>query len=225
MRLKEPLPPNEHYLLTIPFSGAIWDTAVGMFRGQYADIAGEKPRTYLATHLRPNHARRLFPCFDEPQYKTPFNVSIARPRTHHTLFNTRLSDTADMDATLADRLAARTPDNANAQAAVRRYVIDRFVVTEPVATFELGFVMSALPELNGGAGVEEPHPFQPQVRIWARPEFHGELETLRARILEILTVVREYLNVGYPLPKLDVVALPALSALKPIDNWGLLVFK
>lgn len=213
IRLKEPLPPKRTYVLAIRFSGAIWDTAVGMFRGQYAGVGGEK-HTYVATHMRPNNARRLFPCFDEPQFKTPFNVSIARPRTHHTLFNTELNRTIDAIPT--------PPSDASAGSTAARYVLDQFEITEPMATFEFGFVVSSLTEV-ADASAETAD--LPTIRIWARPEFHGELETLRERIIQILNVVRRYLNVAYPLPKLDVVALPGFSALKPIDNWGLLVFK
>lgn len=46
--------------------------------------------------MRPNNARRLFPCFDEPEFKTPFTVAIARPKTHRTLFNTALKSTKEM---------------------------------------------------------------------------------------------------------------------------------
>lgn len=41
----------------------------------------------------------------------------------------------------------------------------------------------------------------------------------------ILNSLREFWNVDLPLTKLDVVALPGFSAVKPVDNWGLVVFK
>lgn len=53
-------------------------------------------RIYLATYLRPNNARRLFPCFDEPAFKVPFTVSISRPKNYTTLFNSVLRSTDDM---------------------------------------------------------------------------------------------------------------------------------
>lgn len=54
------------------------------------------PRYYLATHTRPNNARRLFPCFDEPGYKVPYTVSISRPKNYTTLFNVRVQSTVEM---------------------------------------------------------------------------------------------------------------------------------
>lgn len=53
-------------------------------------------RQYWATHMRPSNARRVFPCFDEPGYKAKFYVSISRPKTHATLFNTQVQSTTDM---------------------------------------------------------------------------------------------------------------------------------
>lgn len=66
---------------------------------------------------------------------------------------------------------------------------------------------------------------KPTLRIWARPEFQGELKGLYEKIGHILESIRKYWNVDLPQTKLDIVALPGYSALKPIDNWGLVVFK
>lgn len=53
-------------------------------------------RHYLATHMRPNNARKLFPCFDEPHFKVPYIVSISRPKNFMTLFNTPVKSTEEM---------------------------------------------------------------------------------------------------------------------------------
>lgn len=49
--------------------------------------------TYFATQNRPNYARKLFPCFDEPAFKVPYTVSISRPSNYTTLFNTQVLST------------------------------------------------------------------------------------------------------------------------------------
>lgn len=40
-----------------------------------------------ATHFEPTFARTAFPCFDEPQFKAKFKVSIYRDRFHIALCN------------------------------------------------------------------------------------------------------------------------------------------
>lgn len=46
------------------------------------------------------------------------------------------------------------------------------------------------------------------------------------KVEKVLAYLRNYWDEDYPLCKLDIVALPAgFSSLKPVDNWGLIVFK
>jgi len=82
--------------MNIDFSGQVWETAEGMFKGSYPEAGSPTKKVYLATHMRPNNARRLFPCFDEPAFKVPFIVSISRPRNYMTLFNTPVMTSEDM---------------------------------------------------------------------------------------------------------------------------------
>lgn len=52
---------------------------------------------YLATtHFEPTYARAAFPCFDEPQFKAKFKMSIFRDRFHIALFNTPVTTTEDV---------------------------------------------------------------------------------------------------------------------------------
>lgn len=52
---------------------------------------------YLATtHFEPTYARSAFPCFDEPQFKARFKMSILRDRFHISLFNMPIRSTDDI---------------------------------------------------------------------------------------------------------------------------------
>lgn len=44
-------------------------------------------RYILATQLEPTHAREVFPCFDEPEMKALFNVTIIHRRDTVALGN------------------------------------------------------------------------------------------------------------------------------------------
>lgn len=52
--------------------------------------------TYLATQNRPNYARKIFPCFDEPAFKVPYTFSLARPENYTTLFISPVDYTEQM---------------------------------------------------------------------------------------------------------------------------------
>lgn len=47
------------------------------------------------THFEPTYARSAFPCFDEPQFKAKFKMSIVRDRFHIALFNMPVYNTED----------------------------------------------------------------------------------------------------------------------------------
>ena len=46
------------------------------------------PRWLATTHFEPTDARAAFPCFDEPDLKANFSMSITRDTSHIALFNT-----------------------------------------------------------------------------------------------------------------------------------------
>ncbi|XP_050097028.1 aminopeptidase N [Anopheles aquasalis] len=223
------------YEARLHFDGNIWENTEGIFEGKYKQRAsdgadasdddtsseesvnggggmGQYEHKYVGTYFRPHNARRVFPCFDEPAYKVPFQVAIVRPKTHHTLFNTEL---------------LRTVEQTGSPSAL---VIDVFEQTHPMSTFAFGFLVSDLTqvsdELDGRvdtsnvtmAGLK-------QLRVWARPDFHANVALVRDRVRLILGKLEAYWGVALPLNKLDIVALPGFSYVKPADNWGLIVFK
>lgn len=79
--LKEAIKQGSECILEIPFEGSIWESGEGLFKGSYSNW------TYLATYLRPNNARRLFPCFDEPGFKV-FLIEIKN--IYEILFTNKL---------------------------------------------------------------------------------------------------------------------------------------
>ncbi|CAH0693401.1 unnamed protein product [Chilo suppressalis] len=68
------------YKLHVVYIGNINETPLsrGMFRGYYRD-QNNYVRWYSATHLQPTHSRQLFPSFDEPGFKSTFNIVVNRP--------------------------------------------------------------------------------------------------------------------------------------------------
>lgn len=66
--------------LVIAYAGPIRDEA----RGLYGD--GE----WLFSHLQPTHARRVFPCFDDPAFRCPFTLSVKVVPSEFPVGNARM---------------------------------------------------------------------------------------------------------------------------------------
>lgn len=96
-----------------------------------------------------------------------------------------------------------------------------------MSTFSFGFVMSTMPEVlfNLPEAAVPSQQAQPFIRIIGRKALHNELASLRKRVARILREIHQYFDYEYPFDVLNIVALPGFTALKPIDNWNVLVFK
>lgn len=79
------------------YTGKIFnDTSEGLFRSSYIDPQTSQNKWFVATHLRPNMARNVFPSFDEPGYKTPITIKIGRHRNMTATSNMPLDSTEPM---------------------------------------------------------------------------------------------------------------------------------
>ncbi|KAL7740187.1 hypothetical protein ACLKA6_003893 [Drosophila palustris] len=203
--LKETIMQGTQCVLEVPFEGNIWSSAEGFFTGSFANVK------YFATNLGLNNARRLFPCFDEPEFKVPFTVSITRHKDFVTVFNTPLNQTHE-HPTLQD------------------HVIDYFEKTPPMSSFTIGFVISNLKKCNV-EGLKTPRISnltvleQPEIEIWTLADRQIQFEETYEKILTIYKRIQDYFGVTIPLSKVDVIVIPDLSIVRPVNNWGLLLLK
>ncbi|MFM8871202.1 MAG: M1 family metallopeptidase [Actinomycetota bacterium] len=61
--------------IDITFSGVLNDKLRGFYRSTYIDDAGEE-QVIATTQMQSTDCRRAFPCFDEPDFKAVFRVSL-----------------------------------------------------------------------------------------------------------------------------------------------------
>ena len=80
----------------IHFHGKLSNTSDGLFAHHYFDSTTGIKKWYVASHFRPNMARAAFPCFDEPAYKVPFIISVAREKKMTSLSNMPIVYTEEM---------------------------------------------------------------------------------------------------------------------------------
>uniref|UniRef100_A0A8U7N494 Thyrotropin releasing hormone degrading enzyme n=1 Tax=Corvus moneduloides TaxID=1196302 RepID=A0A8U7N494_CORMO len=83
--LNRSLEVQRSYNLKIIYNALIENELLGFFRSSYV-LHGER-RFLGVTQFSPTHARKAFPCFDEPIYKATFKISIRHQATYLSLSN------------------------------------------------------------------------------------------------------------------------------------------
>lgn len=64
-----------------------------IFRTLFKTITFFFVRSTFITQMEPTYARMAFPCYDEPGFKTPFSIAIARNENENTRSNMPLKFT------------------------------------------------------------------------------------------------------------------------------------
>uniref|UniRef100_A0A3Q3VXE7 Thyrotropin-releasing hormone-degrading ectoenzyme n=1 Tax=Mola mola TaxID=94237 RepID=A0A3Q3VXE7_MOLML len=195
--LHRELKPVRIYRLNVSFDAAIEDELLGFFRSSYTL---QRERRYLAvTQFSPIHARKAFPCFDEPVYKATFSLTL-----RHDPQYTSLSNMPVESSLLSDEDG---------------WVTNRFARTPRMSTYYLAWAVCnfTYKETQTDSGVT--------IRLYARPDAiaSGAGDYALHITKRLLGFYQDYFKVQYSLPKLDLLAVPK-HPYAAMENWGLSVF-
>ncbi|XP_011257619.1 aminopeptidase N isoform X2 [Camponotus floridanus] len=153
--------------------------------------SGEE-RSLIGTRLKPLEASRLLPVFDDVKLKAVFSMSMARPHRARVLSNMPLN------------ISRSTLDNQE---------IDTFNDTPLLSPYNLAFVMGEIESLSETmVGSEN----KTTVTFWGDPKKRSRGIYLYDKLDQVVTHLNNMFSMPYPLPKLDIVALPP----RIIDNAG-----
>src|SRR5205823_879148 len=78
---ERPLAPGR-YTLVIDFSNAFGTRAVGLYK------MTQDGQAYAFTQFESADARRAFPCWDEPEFKIPYQITLEIPQSLEAVTNT-----------------------------------------------------------------------------------------------------------------------------------------
>ncbi|XP_050463767.1 thyrotropin-releasing hormone-degrading ectoenzyme-like isoform X2 [Cataglyphis hispanica] len=153
--------------------------------------SGEE-RSLIGTRLKPLGASRLLPVFDDVNLKAVFSLSVARPHKARVLSNTPLN------------ISRNTSDNQ---------MIDTFNDTPLLSPYNLAFAMGEFESLSETkAGPDN----KTTVTFWGDPKRRLRGIYLYDKLDQVVTYFNDMFSMPYPLPKLDIIALPP----RIIDNTG-----
>jgi cytosol alanyl aminopeptidase len=153
---------------------------------------------YVFTSFTPIDARRAFPCFDDPKFKTPWQMTIHVKRTDKAFTNGRM---------------IRETDEPNGMKAVR------FAETKPLPAEVVAFAVGPFDVYEGApAGHGTP------IRV-ITAKGHAEEGKLAAQAsVDVLPRLEAYTGIPYPFGKLDHLAVPEFP-FGATENPGLIVYR
>ena len=82
---------NSWRVLSLNIQGSGWKRKVKKSVSNLKKNTFHILRRLATTHFEPTYARRAFPCFDEPQLKAEFTVTITHHKEHSVFFNMPLN--------------------------------------------------------------------------------------------------------------------------------------
>jgi puromycin-sensitive aminopeptidase len=184
------------YRLTLSFTGLLNDKLHGFYRSVFRDEQGQS-HVIATTQFESTDARRAFPCFDEPDFKAVFGVTLIVPDALFAVSN----------APIVEEMPAGQ--------GLRKVV---FADTMKMSTYLVAFIVgpfeaTAAVDVNGTP-----------LRV-VHPIGKGRLTAYALEVGAFaLRHFADYYDIPYPGQKLDLVAIPDF-AFGAMENLGCVTFR
>jgi aminopeptidase N len=194
LKFTKQIPAGPH-TLTIDYTGPIPNTPAGIYYNDYKTSAGAAKRM-LVTQFESTDARRMFPGWDEPAFKARFKLSAVVPNG--------LTAISNMPA------VASTPAGEGLKKV-------QFATSPRMSTYLLALIAGDMAAVRGHAGKTD-------LASWAPTGEEQQGEYALSAETSILPYYNDYFGVDYPLPKLDLIAIPGNYQAGAMENWGAITF-
>lgn len=192
LELPSPIGPGPA-TISIHYQGPLDEKAVaGPYRNK---VAGD---WYAFTTFTPIDARRAFPCFDEPRFKTPWEISIHIKRADKAFSNApQIGETGE-------------PNGMK---------LVKFAPTVPLAAEVVAICVGPFDVYEGApAGHGTP------IRIISAKGQREQSKLAAQATVDVLPRLEAYTGIPYPYAKLDHVAVPEFK-FGAVENVGLITYK
>ncbi len=178
--------------LSLEFQGKLNSkSSEGLFRNKMGDD------WYVYTQFESTAARRAFPCFDEPGFKTPWQLTLRVKKQHMAFSNTAASGETEL------------PDGMKTV---------RFAETRPLPSYLVALAVGPFETVSGGTAGGQRTP----VRIITPRGRAAEAKYAAETTARVVNLLEEYFGIPYPYGKLDQIAVPLFFG--AMENPGLVTY-
>jgi len=179
--------------LRIDFTARINKFDRGFFFIDYPTDNGTK--RLLSSKLEPSDARRIFPCWDEPAFKAIFSLDVLVPRQWVAVGNMPVGREETVEPNLKRVAFTPTPKMSSYLFVLTVGELER--ITAEVDGVTVGIVATAGKAAKGQFALDS--------------------------AVKLLAWFNDYFGAKYPLPKLDLIAVPGGFG-GAMENWGGITF-
>ncbi|NQW20458.1 MAG: M1 family metallopeptidase [Chloroflexi bacterium] len=184
------------YTIVAEFTGILNDQLHGFYRSKFTDDDGVE-HTIATTQFESTHARRAFPCFDEPAFKASYGVTLVVPDDQFAVSNgPTISETNLGDG----RKSVLFEDTMIMSTYLVAFIVGPFEATDPIDV--------------DGVPLRIVHPIG---------KGHLTDYSLEAGAFA-LRFFSKYYGIPYPGQKLDMVAVPDF-AFGAMENLGCITYR
>lgn len=181
-------------VLNLSFVGTLNDQMKGFYRSVY-EINGEKANMAV-TQFEPADARRCFPCWDEPAHKATFKITLDVPSELIALSNMPV-------------IEEKRQDNLKTVHFEESPLMSTYLVAIVVGLFDYA-------ESQTSDGIK--------VRCYCQVGKTSQVKFALDVAVKTLELYKKYFDAPYPLPKLDMIAIPDFAA-GAMENFGLVTYR
>jgi aminopeptidase N len=175
----------------ITYTGILNSEMRGLYIGK-----DDQSRKYAASQFEATDARRAFPSFDEPDYKSTFDITAVADKGQVAISN--------------QKIVSDTPGPGD------KHTV-RFATTAKLSSYLAALVVGNFEYIEGEAdGIP--------IRVYGTPGKKEMGKFALESAEHVLSYYDKYFNIKYPYGKLDLVGLPDFSA-GAMENAGCITFR
>mmetsp|Transcript_22391 Transcript_22391/g.48727 ORF Transcript_22391/g.48727 Transcript_22391/m.48727 type:complete len:894 (-) Transcript_22391:273-2954(-) len=192
----ESIPKSSNITLKIDFAGCLNNQMAGFYRSHYKDTNGND-KIVASTQFEALDARRAFPCVDEPAAKATFLLTLVVP--------------ADLEC------FSNMPESKRKTLGENQVEVS-FLETPKMSTYLLAYCIGEFDYVQGMTK------YGVLIKVYAPRGRSTSCQYALECGCTALDSFNDFFGINYPLPKLDMVAIPEFAA-GAMENWGLVTYR